>query len=99
LLTSGLRWVVLALFFRFLRGSNCSIHSIKCNLTVLNWNYCAEFVFSTIDFLEKDACCLYAHLLKFGLTMRIGTGATPSKNEAFFSNFFFFNDSRRSELS
>jgi hypothetical protein len=34
--------------------------------------------------LEKGASCLYAHLLKYGLTMHIGTGATPSKTEAMY---------------
>jgi hypothetical protein len=34
--------------------------------------------------LEKGVSCLYAHLLKFGLTMNIGIGATPSKTEAVF---------------
>jgi hypothetical protein len=30
------------------------------------------------------ASCVYAHLLKFGLTMHIGIGAMPSKTEAMF---------------
>jgi hypothetical protein len=42
------------------------------------------FFFNTRDGLEKGASYLYAHLLKFGLTMHNGTGATPSNTEAMF---------------
>jgi hypothetical protein len=42
------------------------------------------FFFNTRDDLEKGASCLYAHLLKFGLTMQIDSGATPSKTEAIY---------------
>jgi hypothetical protein len=45
----------------------------------------AVFFFNTREDLEKVASCLYAHLLKFGQTMHIGIGATPSKTEAFLS--------------
>jgi hypothetical protein len=44
----------------------------------------AVFFFNTRDDLVKGASCLYAHLLKFGLTMHIGIGATPSKTEAMY---------------
>jgi hypothetical protein len=44
----------------------------------------AVFFFNTREDLEKSASCLYEHLLKFGLTMHIGIGATPSKTEAMF---------------
>jgi hypothetical protein len=44
----------------------------------------AVFFFNTREDLEKGASCLYAHLLKFGLTMHIGIGATTSKTEALF---------------
>jgi hypothetical protein len=45
--------------------------------------------FNTRDDLEKGAGCLYAHHLKFGLTMHIGIGATPSKTEAKTEAMFF----------
>jgi hypothetical protein len=42
----------------------------------------AVFFLNTRDDLEKSASYLYAHDLKFGLSMHIGIGATPSKTEA-----------------
>jgi hypothetical protein len=47
--------------------------------------------FNSRDDLEKGASCFHAHLLKFELTMHIGTGATPSKTKA-----MYFPPSRRS---
>jgi hypothetical protein len=44
----------------------------------------AVFLFNTREDLEKGASCLYEYLVKFGLTMHIGIGATPSKTEAMF---------------
>jgi hypothetical protein len=44
----------------------------------------AVFFLKTREDLEKGASCLYAHLLKFGLTTHIGSEATPSKTEAIF---------------
>jgi hypothetical protein len=44
----------------------------------------AVLFFNSRGDLKKGASCLYEHLLKFGLTMRIGTGATASKTEAMF---------------
>jgi hypothetical protein len=39
----------------------------------------SDLSFYSIGDLERGASCLYAHLLKHGLAMQIGTGATPSK--------------------
>jgi hypothetical protein len=39
---------------------------------------------------RTNTSCLYEHLLKFGLTMHIGTGATPSNTEA-----MYFSQPRR----
>jgi hypothetical protein len=44
----------------------------------------AVFSFNKREEIEKGASCLYAHLLKFGLTMHIGIEATPLKTEAMF---------------
>jgi hypothetical protein len=44
----------------------------------------AVFFFNSRYNLSKAASCLYAHLLKFGLTIHTGTGATPSKTEAMY---------------
>jgi hypothetical protein len=55
-------------------------HENGCSLFADN----AVFFFNTRDDLEKGASCLYEHLLKFGLMMHIGIGATPSKTEAMF---------------
>jgi hypothetical protein len=49
-------------------------HEYGCSL----YSDDAVFFFNTKEDLEKEASCLYAHLLKFGLTMHIGIGATPS---------------------
>jgi hypothetical protein len=44
----------------------------------------ALFFFNTRDELKRVAGHLHAHLLKFRLTIHIGTGATPSKSEAMY---------------
>jgi hypothetical protein len=42
----------------------------------------AVFFFNMREDLEKGASCLYAHLLKFGLTMHIGVGHVLSTPQA-----------------
>jgi hypothetical protein len=44
----------------------------------------AVFFFNTKNDLENGASCIYEHLLKFGLTMHIGTGEMPSRTEAMY---------------
>jgi hypothetical protein len=50
----------------------------NCSLYI----YDVVLFFNSRDDLRKGANYLYEHLLKYGLTMHIGTGATPSKTEA-----------------
>jgi hypothetical protein len=60
----------------------------------------AALFFNSRGDLEKGASCFYEHLLQFGLTMHVGTGATPSKTKAMYfpSPKRLFSDADTSRL-
>jgi hypothetical protein len=58
-------------------------NQIRTKLLTVRWWHGTNF-FSSKGDLEYGASCLYEHLLKYGLTMYIGTGAMPSATEAMY---------------